>query len=170
MTKHFGTVGITEVEHLSFVLDACKRVGGINFRPTDWIYRNCRHGLNCPCSVVLHLHILSLRLPLACSSKHQSGCPIPAARKAASSGPRPAQQLARLPSTTMAGTERMPNELARVATVGSFMSSTAISHDEHESRFTSSTVSLHTGHPALNISIFLLAMLFPPIFINRSFY
>ncbi|WP_315696625.1 hypothetical protein [Paraburkholderia fungorum] len=37
--------------------------------------------------------------------------PTPAARSAASSIPRPAQQVASTPSTTTAGTDRMPSEV-----------------------------------------------------------
>jgi hypothetical protein len=42
----------------------------------------------------------------------QSCCPIPAAQSSASFGPRPAQQEASFPSTTTAGTDRMPSDRA----------------------------------------------------------
>src|SRR5262249_35441178 len=45
-----------------------------------------------------------------------AGRPSPAARRTASSMPRPAQHPASLPSMTTAGTERMPSPLARSAT------------------------------------------------------
>lgn len=56
------------------------------------------------------------------------GWPNPADFRVASSGPRPAQQFASLPSITTAGTERTPRFLARLATSASFMSSTDALH------------------------------------------
>jgi hypothetical protein len=49
-------------------------------------------------------------------SESQMGCPNPAARRVASSGPRPTQQLASLPSIITAGMERTSRRLARLAT------------------------------------------------------
>jgi hypothetical protein len=46
------------------------------------------------------------------------------------------------------------------------MSSTLTSHDGHEIRLTSLTVSSHAGHPALKISIFLVGILFSYSFID----
>jgi len=46
------------------------------------------------------------------------GFPSPAALKVASSGPRPEQQFASLPSMTTAGADRIPRLLALSATSG----------------------------------------------------
>lgn len=84
---------------------------------------------------------------------YQRGWPNPAARSVASSGPRPAQQSASWPLITTAGTERTPKLLARRATSGCRMSSTVTSQEGHAICLTSVTVSSHTEHPALKISI-----------------
>lgn len=73
-----------------------------------------------------------------------------------SSGPRPAQHEASLPSITTAGTLRTPYSLAFFATSLFCISCTATSCDEPASRFTISIVSLHVPQPALKTSIFLL--------------
>ena len=80
------------------------------------------------------------------------GAPIPAARSVSSSGPRPAQQSARRPSTITAGTDRIPSFFARAATAESFMSSTWTSHEGQPIRRTNSTALRQSGHPALKIS------------------
>jgi ankyrin repeat protein len=61
--------------------------------------------------------------------RRYTGCPSPAARSVASSGPLPAQQSASLPSMTTAGTRWMPRLFARLATLASCMSSTSTSQD-----------------------------------------
>ena len=81
------------------------------------------------------------------------GCPNPAARSVDSSGPRPAQQPASVPSMTTAGTDRIPSCLARAITPASFMSSTLTSHDGQAMARTRLMVSSHAGQPALNTSI-----------------
>src|SRR5262249_34518658 len=52
------------------------------------------------------------------------------------------------------GTERMPRDLARFATLMSIMSRTIISHDGHAARCTISMTSVQAAQPALNTSIF----------------
>src|SRR5262249_7669173 len=56
------------------------------------------------------------------NARGYAGRPSPAARRTATSTPRPAQHAASLPSITTAGTERMPSPLARSATAASRMS------------------------------------------------
>jgi hypothetical protein len=77
---------------------------------------------------------------------------MPADFKEASSGPRPEQQSASLPSMTTAGTELMPSFLAFAATSASFMSNTLTLQDGQAMLLTSSMVSSQAGHPALKIS------------------
>ena len=95
------------------------------------------------------------------------GCPKPAARSVDSSGPRPVQQSASLPSITTAGIERMPRFFARLATVGFFMSRTVTSHDGQATRLMSRMVSSHAGQPALKTSIFRFAAIISSL--NVSF-
>src|SRR5439155_17207793 len=83
---------------------------------------------------------------------HGIACPRPAARSVLTSGPRPWQQSASLPLITTAGTDRMPRLLARLATFGSFMSSTVTSHDGHAVLLTRAIVSSQVAQPALKIS------------------
>jgi hypothetical protein len=73
------------------------------------------------------------------------------------------QQSASLPSITTAGTERIPNPLAHCATSARFMSRMLTSHDGQATWLTSSIVSAHVGHPALNTSIsrFIVMILSP---------
>src|SRR5262249_19571460 len=80
-------------------------------------------------------------------------CPTPAARRVASSTPRPAQQSASVPLITTAGTLRIPKLFACRATSGLCISNTVTSHEGHAIRLTSSTVSSQAAHPALKISI-----------------
>src|SRR5260370_9970402 len=61
---------------------------------------------------------------------------------------------------TTAGTDRMPRPLARLATWGSFISSTVTSHEGQATRLTIDTVSSQTGQPALNISTLRLVATF----------
>src|SRR5437870_7069029 len=84
------------------------------------------------------------------------GTPKPAARSVASSGPRPAQHPASLPSITTAGTLRTPRLFARSAISRCFISSTEMSHEGHAILLTSLIVSSQHPHPALKISTFLL--------------
>src|SRR5437868_2357175 len=84
------------------------------------------------------------------------GTPKPAARSVASSGPRPAQQPASLPSITTAGTLRTPRLFARSAISRCFISSTVMSHEGHAILLTSLIVSSQQPQPALKISTFLL--------------
>ncbi len=84
--------------------------------------------------------------------RHAIGRPIPADCSTAASGPRPEQQSANFPSITTEGTDRTPRLFARLATFGSFMSSTVTSHDGQAMLWTSLTASLHAGHPALKTS------------------
>src|SRR5437667_8367713 len=88
------------------------------------------------------------------------GTPKPAARSVASSGPRPAQHPASLPSITTAGTLRTPRLFARSATCRSFISSTVMSHEGHAILFTSLIVSSQQPQPALKISTLLLLFIF----------
>src|SRR5215467_5668778 len=81
------------------------------------------------------------------------GCPNPAARSVASSGPRPAQQSANIPSITTAGTERIPRLVARRATSGSRMSRIVTSREGQATRVVISMASVHIEHPALKLSI-----------------
>src|SRR5437870_4299436 len=74
--------------------------------------------------------------------------------KTCSSGARPAQQPASLPSITTAGTLRTPYCFALDATSDLCMSWTTTSWEEPASLLTTSTVSLHVEQPALNTSIF----------------
>jgi hypothetical protein len=60
---------------------------------------------------------------------------------------------------TTAGTERIPKRFARLATSACFISSTVTSQDGQATRFTSSMVFSQAGHPALKISIVLLAFI-----------
>src|ERR687885_2171956 len=83
----------------------------------------------------------------------QRACPTPAARRVASSTPRPAQQSASVPLITTAGTVRIPKLFARRATSGLCISNTVTSQEGHAIRLTSVTVSSQAGHPALKISI-----------------
>src|SRR5258707_747898 len=82
-----------------------------------------------------------------------------AASNTCSSGPRPAQHEASLPSITTAGTLRTPEVLALVAASDFCMSWTTSSCDEPASRLTSSMVSLQVEQPALKISIFLFVFI-----------
>src|SRR5262249_30606746 len=83
--------------------------------------------------------------------------PNPAALSTLMSTPLPAQQDANLPSITTAGTDRMPNPLARATTRLSVIWCTITSSEEPASRFTASIVSLQVAQPALNISILRLS-------------
>src|SRR6266849_4164201 len=53
----------------------------------------------------------------------------------------------------MEGTERMPRDLARLATLISFISWTVTSQDGHAARLTVSITSLQAAQPALKTSI-----------------
>src|SRR5262249_29249799 len=104
---------------------------------------------------------LSVRV-VASTARHPANpyqaIPSPAARSTASSGPRPVQQSANLPSITTAGTDLIPSVFARLATFGSFMSSTLTSQEGQAMLLTRATVSWQAGH--LKTSTFrLLAIL-----------
>src|SRR5262249_10323419 len=106
---------------------------------------------------------LTARTWLRLAFSYQMACPNPAARSVASSGPRPAQQSANVPSISTAGTERIPRLLARRATSGSRMSRIGTSHEGQATRLIISTVSVHTEHPALKISICRLLFMREPL-------
>src|SRR6266478_1368506 len=79
-----------------------------------------------------------------------------AERRTCSSGPRPAQHPASLPSTTTAGTLRTPYCFALEATSDFCMSWITTSCEDRTRRLTTSIVSLHVEQPALKTSIFFL--------------
>jgi hypothetical protein len=95
---------------------------------------------------------------------YDMGTPSPADLRTSTSGPRPSQQSASLPSITTAGTDLMPRPLARLDTVGSFISRMVTSQDAHALSLTIVIASWQTGHPALKISILrVLFMLKSPL-------
>jgi hypothetical protein len=89
-----------------------------------------------------------------------------AERRTCSSGPRPAQHPASLPSITTAGTLRTPKCFALEATSDWCMSWITTSCEEPAIHLASSIVSLHVEQPAVKISIFFLVAIF---FSKRSF-
>jgi len=103
------------------------------------------------------------RMWLTLAFSYQMGCPNPAARSVASSGPRPAQQAANVSSITTAGTERIPRLLARRAMSGSRMSRIVTSQEGQARRLIISTASVHMEHPALKISICRLLFMREPL-------
>lgn len=92
----------------------------------------------------------------------QIGWPSPADRSVASSTPRPLQHAANRPSTTTAGTLRIPSAFARLATSMLFISWTITSQEGHAAALTISIVSWHAPQPALNTSILRLFAIFDP--------
>src|SRR5258708_28756003 len=84
---------------------------------------------------------------------------VRAERRTCSSGPRPAQHPASLPSMTTAGTLRTPCCFALEATSDFCMSWMTTSCEEPAIFFTSSMVSLHVEQPALKTSIFFLVFI-----------
>lgn len=117
-------------------------------------------GLNCNSlfpnrvnRVILLFYRINITLFRGSFLECQIGCPNPEARSVVSSGPRPAQQSAGLSFIITAGTERIPRLLARLATLGSFISRTMTSQDGQATRLASLTVSSRAGQPALKISI-----------------
>src|SRR5262249_20936806 len=106
---------------------------------------------------------LTARTWLRLAFSYQMGCPNPAARSVASSGPRPAQQSANVPSITTAGTERIPRLVARRATSGSRMSRIVTSQEGQATRLIVSMASVHTEHAALKISICRLLFMREPL-------
>jgi hypothetical protein len=74
---------------------------------------------------------------------------MPVAHKAILSTPWPTQHSANLPLTATAGTDLIPNSVARAVTALSCISSTLISQEAQAIRLTRSMVSWHTGQPAL---------------------
>ena len=135
-----------------------------------------RHGrVTCRCTKRVGMQARSIvcppsRLPPAAhvawqgvrSTLSQRGCPTPAARRVASSIPRPAQHAASVPFITTAGTLRIPKLCARRATSGLCISKTVTSHEGHAIWLTSVTVSSQAGHPALKISIVRFAAIVVP--------
>src|SRR5713101_556473 len=77
-----------------------------------------------------------------------------AERRTCSSGPRPAQHPANLPSITTAGTLRTPYCFALEATSDFCISWITTSCEDPARRLTTSIVSLHVEQPALKTSIF----------------
>jgi hypothetical protein len=97
-----------------------------------------------------------------CWSRLKRGRQAGTERKTRSSGPRPVQHRARVPSITTAGTLLTPCSFALEVTSALCMSWITTSCEEPAIFFTSSMASLHAEQPALKTSIFFLVFVGPP--------